>query len=62
MGASFGGNGTISGAASNMVIIGMIESNFNRKIKFFDFMKIGMKIAILGLLLSSLYLYILIKI
>ncbi|WGS63995.1 ArsB/NhaD family transporter [Marinitoga aeolica] len=62
LGASFGGNGTISGAASNMVIVGMIESNFNRKIKFFDFMKLGMKIAILGLLLSSLYLYVLIKI
>ncbi|NUU97372.1 SLC13 family permease [Marinitoga sp. 1138] len=59
LGASFGGNGTISGAASNMVIVGMIESNFDRKIKFFDFMKIGMKIAVFGLLISSLYLYIL---
>lgn len=61
LGASFGGNGTISGAASNMVIVGMIENNFNRKIKFIDFMKFGMKIAILGLLISSLYLFILIK-
>ncbi|GAB6188852.1 ArsB/NhaD family transporter [Marinitoga arctica] len=62
LGASFGGNGTISGAASNMVIVGMIESNFERKVGFLDFMKLGMKIAILGLLFSTLYLYILMKI
>ncbi|SHE42291.1 possible tyrosine transporter P-protein [Marinitoga hydrogenitolerans DSM 16785] len=62
LGASFGGNGTISGAASNMVIVGMIESNFNRKVGFTDFMKLGMKIAVLGLLISSLYLYILLEI
>ncbi|MBB6063016.1 Na+/H+ antiporter NhaD/arsenite permease-like protein [Thermosipho japonicus] len=61
LGASFGGNGTISGAASNMVIVGMIENNFNRKIKFAKFMKLGMKIATLGLLVSSLYLYLLLK-
>ncbi|KLO21407.1 SLC13 family permease [Marinitoga sp. 1155] len=59
LGASFGGNGTISGAASNMVIVGMIESNFDRKIRFIDFMKLGMKVAFLGLIISSIYLYIL---
>lgn len=62
LGASFGGNGTISGAASNMVVIGMIESNFERKVGFLDFMKMGMKVAVWGLMLSSLYLYILMKI
>ncbi|WP_241244243.1 ArsB/NhaD family transporter [Marinitoga sp. 38H-ov] len=60
LGASFGGNGTISGAASNMVIVGMIENNFNRKVDFLTFMKKGMLIAIIGLIISSIYLYILI--
>lgn len=62
LGASFGGNGTISGAASNMVIVGMIESNFNRKVDFITFMKKGLMITVIGLILSSLYLYILMKV
>lgn len=56
LGASFGGNGTISGAASNMVVVGMLESNFKEKIKFTDFMKPGMLVAIMGLTLSTGYL------
>ena len=62
LGASLGGNGTISGAASNMVIIGIIESNFKKKVKFFDFMKIGMIITIMGLIISTLYLILRVKI
>ncbi|BBE31923.1 arsenical pump family protein [Tepiditoga spiralis] len=62
LGASLGGNGTISGAASNMVIVGIIETNFKRKIKFFDFMKIGIIISLIGLIVSTFYLILRVKI
>ncbi|HOO74670.1 MAG: ArsB/NhaD family transporter [Thermotogae bacterium] len=56
LGASFGGNGTISGAASNMVVVGLLESSFKKKIKFWDFMKIGAVVSLIGLLVSTGYL------
>jgi Na+/H+ antiporter NhaD/arsenite permease-like protein len=58
LGASFGGNGTISGSAANLVVVGMMESNFKTKVSFNDFMKKGMVITFIGLSFSSLYLII----
>lgn len=56
LGASFGGNGTISGSASNLVVIGMMESNTKEKVSFISFMKKGFVVSIFGLIISSIFL------
>jgi len=57
LGACLGGNGTIVGASSNVIVSGMMEKHGN-KISFIDFMKVGFPIMILSIILSSIYLLI----
>lgn len=56
LGASLGGNLAISGAAANMVAIGLLESNTQKKVSFLSFMKEGAAITIIGLCISTTYL------
>lgn len=57
LGACLGGNGTLIGAAANMVIAG-VSTKSGHKIGFWTFTKKGMPITIISLILSSLYIWI----
>jgi len=57
-GACHGGNITMIGSTANIVALGLLEKKFNIKIKFLDWLKIGLVIGFLGLVLSTLYLFI----
>ncbi|HPE67793.1 MAG TPA: ArsB/NhaD family transporter [Thermotogota bacterium] len=56
LGACIGGNLTISGAAANMVGVGLLESNTGSRIRFLSFLKEGVAITALGLGVATLYL------
>lgn len=55
LGACLGGNGTLVGASANLVVAGMSEKA-GHKIKFFDFMKIGLVIMVITVAISNVYL------
>ena len=57
LGADFGGNATIIGASSNIVAAGIAERS-GYAIRFKDFIKIGMPVAIVSMILSTAYLLI----
>ncbi len=57
LGACLGGNGTLIGAAANMVIAG-VSTKSGYKISFWTFTKKGMPITIVSLILSSLYIWV----
>ncbi len=57
LGACLGGNGTLVGASANLVVAGMAEKS-GYKIKFFDFMKMGLFIMIVTIIISNIYLFI----
>ncbi|MGI6766104.1 MAG: SLC13 family permease [Lentihominibacter sp.] len=57
IGACFGGNGTIIGASANVVLTG-IASRKGYPISFIDFMKIGMPMMLMSIVLSTIYLLI----
>ncbi|MFD1335361.1 ArsB/NhaD family transporter [Oceanobacillus iheyensis] len=56
IGACLGGNATLIGASANVVVAGMAESA-GEKISFLRFMKFGMIIVLLSLIVSSIYIY-----
>jgi Na+/H+ antiporter NhaD/arsenite permease-like protein len=56
LGACLGGNGTLIGASANVVVAGIAERK-GAPIKFMDFLKIGIPLMLLSILLSNLYLY-----
>jgi Na+/H+ antiporter NhaD/arsenite permease-like protein len=56
LGACLGGNGTLYGAAANIVIAQIAERN-NYHISFSEFLKYGLPITVISLLLSMAYLY-----
>ncbi len=56
LGAALGSNGTFIGSAANMVVIG-ISGRSGHPISFARFTKRGMPIAIVSLILSSLYVW-----
>lgn len=56
LGACLGGNGTIFGAAANVVIIQIARRN-GYKITFKDFLRYSVPVTVLTLLLSSVYIY-----
>ncbi|MBZ4683839.1 MAG: hypothetical protein PWP46_1233 [Fusobacteriaceae bacterium] len=56
VGACFGGNATIVGASANVVATG-IAAKSGRKISFFEFLKYGVLITILTVLVSNVYIY-----
>ncbi|MFA7692577.1 MAG: ArsB/NhaD family transporter [Candidatus Hydrogenedentales bacterium] len=57
LGACFGGNGTIFGAAANVVTVQIAKRNGYR-ISFGDFLKYSIPITLLTLVLSSIYIYV----
>ncbi|GGH84859.1 Na+/H+ antiporter NhaD/arsenite permease-like protein [Pullulanibacillus pueri] len=56
LGACLGGNGTLIGASANVVVAGMAERE-GHGFSYLDFLKIGAPITIVGLLLSTVYIY-----
>jgi len=56
MGACFGGNATLVASAANIIAIGVSKKS-GRKISFFEFIKYGMPITILSILVSTVYIF-----
>ncbi len=57
LGACLGGNGTLIGASSNVILTGLLEKN-GYKLSFVQFMKIGFPIMILSVAISSVYIWV----
>jgi Na+/H+ antiporter NhaD/arsenite permease-like protein len=57
LGACLGGNGTLVGASANLVVAGMAEKS-GYKIKFVDFMKMGLVIMFITVFIAQIYLWI----
>lgn len=56
LGACLGGNGTLLGSSSNLVIAGLAAKE-KVHVRFKEFFKIGVPVVILSLLISTVYLY-----
>ncbi len=56
LGACLGGNGTIIGASANVVVAGISEKH-GYPIQFVEFMKYGLPITFISLLMASAYVY-----
>lgn len=56
LGACLGGNGTAIGASANVIVVGMSEKAGHR-ISFVRFLKYGVPVMLLTIVLSTLYLY-----
>ena len=56
LGACLGGNGTLVGAAANVIEAGIAE-RYGNPIRFIDFLKIGFPIMLLTIVMSMVYLY-----
>lgn len=54
LGACLGGNGTLVGASANLVVAGMAEKA-GYKIKFSEFMKIGLIVMVISIAISQVY-------
>ncbi len=57
MGACLGGNLTYIGASANIVTVG-ISKKFGHEIKFIEFMKTGVPVTVISLLITTIYLLI----
>ncbi|HET7658082.1 MAG TPA: ArsB/NhaD family transporter [Bacillales bacterium] len=57
LGACFGGNGTLIGASANVIVAGSAAKK-GCPLGFIQFMKIGIPVVLLSLVISSVYLYI----
>jgi Na+/H+ antiporter NhaD/arsenite permease-like protein len=55
LGACLGGNITMIGASANIVSVG-IAKKYGVEISFFDFMKKGLIITLISLIIASIYL------
>ncbi|MCA1031885.1 ArsB/NhaD family transporter [Bacillus timonensis] len=56
LGACLGGNGTLLGASSNLVVAGL-AAKAKEDVHFIEFLKIGFPVVLLSLLISSIYVY-----
>ncbi|MBM7853991.1 Na+/H+ antiporter NhaD/arsenite permease-like protein [Desulfohalotomaculum tongense] len=56
LGACLGGNGTIIGAAANVIVAGLADKNGTR-ISFLGYMKIAFPLMILSIVMCTVYLY-----
>lgn len=56
LGACLGGNGTLLGSSSNLVVAGLAAKS-NHPLGFLSFMKIGLTVVIFSLLISTIYIY-----
>ena len=59
MGASYGGNATITGTAANMVGTGLLESHRRKRISYVGFMKYGFPVMIFSLTMASFFILLL---
>lgn len=57
LGACLGGNGTLIGAAANVIVSGLADKN-GYKISFLGYMKIAFPLMILSIIISTVYLYV----
>lgn len=57
LGACLGGNGTLIGASANLIVAGM-SGKEGYPIKFVQYMKYGLPLMLLSIVLSSIYVYI----
>ena len=57
LGSCLGGNATLLGASANVVVAGLAEAD-NQRISFLRFMKYGIVIVVLSLIVSTVYIYI----
>lgn len=57
LGACLGGNGTLFGAAANVVVAQVAKRN-GYKVGFADFLRFGAPVTLITLLLSSVYIYV----
>lgn len=57
LGACLGGNGTIIGASANVVAAGLLDK-YSYKLSFKQFMKVGMPVMLVSIVISSIYLYV----
>lgn len=56
LGACLGGNATLIGASANVIVAGM-ASKSHHPIRFIQFLKVGIPVVLLALVISTLYLY-----
>ena len=56
LGACLGGNGTLLGASSNLVVAGLAAKE-KENIRFLEFIKVGFPIVIISLTIASIYVY-----
>ncbi|HQA94547.1 MAG TPA: arsenic transporter, partial [Thermotogota bacterium] len=56
LGTGLGGSTTFSGAAANMVAVGLIEKNYKGKVKYLAFFKEGLSVTLIGLTVATAYL------
>ncbi len=57
LGACLGGNGTTIGAAANIIVAGFSQRT-DYPIKFLDYLKIGLPIMLVSIVMASIYLYV----
>lgn len=55
-GGCFGGNITMIGSTANIIALGFLEKNYRIKINFFEWLKVGLTVGILTILISYLFL------
>lgn len=56
LGACLGGNASLIGATANVVVAGLAEAQ-NKKIEFVKYLKYGVPIVLLSLIIASIYIY-----
>lgn len=56
LGACLGGNGSLIGAAANVIVAG-IAARHDNPIRFLDYLKLGFPLMILSIIIANLYLY-----
>ncbi len=55
LGTCLGGNGTLVGAAANVIVAGMAEKR-GTPLGFVQYMKVGFPLMILSIIISTIYL------
>jgi Na+/H+ antiporter NhaD/arsenite permease-like protein len=56
LGACLGGNATLIAASANVVVAGAVARH-GQRITFWHFTKVGLPVALVSLIISSIYLY-----
>ncbi|HBH48438.1 MAG TPA: hypothetical protein DDX98_07350, partial [Bacteroidales bacterium] len=56
LGACFGGNGTLIGAAANIIVAGFSQKT-DYPLKFVEYMKVGIPVMFISTVCVSIYLY-----